>query len=132
MSANPGVFNARGAPAILGLSVLALASLRAVAADAQSIPLPDPTRWDYVSVDAQSHRLYVAHRERVDVIDTQGGKPVLQLAPTPGVHGAAVAPDLGKVFTSNGGEDAVGVFDAASGKALGKIKAGHGPDAIVY
>jgi YVTN family beta-propeller protein len=132
MSANPGVFNARGAPAILGLSVLALASLRAVAADAQSIPLPDPTRWDYVSVDAQSHRLYVAHRERVDVIDTQGGKPVLQLSPTPGVHGAAAAPDLGKVFTSNGGDDSVGVFDAASGKAIGKVKAGHGPDAIVY
>jgi len=125
MSANPGVFNARGAPAILGLSVLALASLRAVAADAQSIPLPDPTRWDYVSVDAQSHRLYVAHRERVDVIDTQGGKPVLQLSPTPGVHGAAAAPDLGKVFTSNGGDDSVGVFDAASGKAIGKVKAGQ-------
>lgn len=130
MSTIHGVRVLRAAAAALALSVLV--PLRAVAADVVTIPLPDPVRWDYVSVDAQAHRLYVAHRERVDVIDTRSGKLLLQLTPTPGVHGAAAAADVGRVFTSNGAEDAVGVFDAASGRPAGKVKAGRGPDAIVY
>ncbi len=97
-----------------------------------TIALPDPVRWDYVSVDAAAHRLYVAHRERVDVIDTRDNKPVLQLAPTPGVHGAAAAPDLNRVFTSNGTDGTVGVFDASTGQLLQTLKAGKKPDAIVY
>ena len=97
-----------------------------------TIALPDPVRWDYVTVDPAAHRLYVAHRERVDVIDTRDGKSILQLAPTPGVHGAAGAPELNRVFTSNGADGTVGVFDATSGKFLQTVKAGKNPDAIVY
>lgn len=97
-----------------------------------TIALPDPVRWDYVSVDPAAHRLYVAHRERVDVIDTRDNTAMLQLAPTPGVHGAAAASDLDRVFTSNGADGTVGVFDAISGKLLQTVKAGQNPDAIVY
>ena len=118
--------------AVAGLIALhagaAVAAPRVVA----TIPLPDPVRWDYVSVDAAAHRLYVAHRERVDVIDTRDSKLLLQLAPTPGVHGAAAASDLNRVFTSNGADGTVGVFDATSGKLLRTLKAGKNPDAIVY
>ena len=96
------------------------------------IALPDPVRWDYVSVDPAAHRLYVAHRERVDVFDTRDNRSVLQLAPAPGVHGAAAASDLGRVFTSNGADGTVGVFDATSGELLRTVKAGKNPDAIVY
>jgi DNA-binding beta-propeller fold protein YncE len=97
-----------------------------------TIALPGPVRWDYVSVDAAAHRLYVAHRERVDVIDTRDNKPILQLAPTPGVHGAAAASDLNRVFTSNGAEGTVSVFDATTGKLLRTVDAGKNPDSIVY
>ncbi len=97
-----------------------------------TIPLADPVRWDYVLVEPQAHRLYVAHRERVDVIDTRSKRLVLQLAPTPGVHGAAPAPDLDRIFTSNGADDTVGVFEAATGKQVETVKVGQGPDAIVY
>ena len=118
-------------------SIAALMALHWVAAGAapqivSTIPLTDPVRWDYVSVDPATDRLYVAHRERVDVIDARTGKPLLQLAPTPGVHGAAVAPDLGRVFTSNGADGTVGVFDASTGKLLRTVEAGQNPDAIVY
>lgn len=99
---------------------------------AQAIPVPGPTRWDYASVDAQSHRLYVGHMDRVEVIDTRTHKPVLQLSPTPGVHGAAAADDLNRVFTSNGAADLMGVFDLADGHRLGAVKVGAKPDAIVY
>ncbi len=97
-----------------------------------SISLPDPVRWDYVSVDPGAHRLYVAHRERVDVIDTATRTAVLRLEPTPGVHGAAAAAELNRVFTSNGADGTVGVFDATTGKLLRTVGAGKDPDAIVY
>jgi len=125
-------------PRHAALSAIAwLAAMHGATAVAQpqvvaTIALPDPVRWDYVSVDAVAHRLYVAHRERVDVIDTQDNKPVLQLAPAPGVHGAAAASDLNRVFTSNGADGTVGVFDATTGKLLQTLKAGKNPDAIVY
>lgn len=96
------------------------------------IPLPGPTRWDYASVDPQAHRLYVGHMDRVEVIDTRSHKPVLQLAATPGVHGAAAADELNRVFTSDGAANAMGVFDSSSGKRLGDVKVGARPDAIVY
>jgi len=118
-------------------SILAGTSLLASTAIAapqvvSSTPLGDPTRWDYVSVDPAANRLYVAHRERVDVVDTRDGRTLLRLAPAPGVHGAAAAPDLGRVFTSDGADGTVGVFDAASGRLLQALKAGKNPDAIVY
>lgn len=121
----------------LGYAVLMLVAMHGASATAEprvvaTIALSDPVRWDYVSVDAAAHRLYVAHRTRVDVIDTRQNKLVLQLAPTPGVHGAAAAADLNRIFTSNGEDGTVGVFDATSGKLLQTVKAGKDPDAIVY
>ena len=120
-----------GAAVTLLIAMQGVSAVAATGVDA-TIALPDPVRWDYVSVDAAAHRLYVAHRERVDVIDTRDNKPVLQLAPTPGVHGAAAASGLNRVFTSNGADGTVGVFDATTGKLLQTVKAGKNPDAIVY
>ena len=122
---------------VIGYAVVLLIAAHGASAIAApqvvaTIALPDPVRWDYVSVDPAGHRLYVAHRERVDVIDTRDNKPMLQLAPTPGVHGAAAASDLNRVFTSNGADGTVSVFDATSGKLLQTVKAGKNPDAIVY
>lgn len=123
-------------PMVLPIVALVTASFSVIAHAAPrvvgTIALADPVRWDYVTVDPQAHRLYVGHRERVDVIDTRTQKLVLQLSPTPGVHGAAPATDLGKVFTSNGAENAMGVFDASSGKPTRTVAVGQGPDAIVY
>ena len=133
----PISFPSRQPARVAGVAIAALVALQGASAVAApqvvaTIALPDPVRWDYVSVDPAAHRLYVAHRERVDVIDTRDNKLVLQLAPTPGVHGAAAASDLNRVFTSNGVDGAVGVFDATTGKPLQTIKAGKNPDAIVY
>lgn len=129
-------FLCQARPAARGASTLLTAMLSACAMAAPqvatTIALADPVRWDYVSVDPIAHRLYVAHRERVDIIDTRDNKPLLQLAPTPGVHGAAVASDLNRVFTSNGADGTVGVFDATTGKLLQTLQAGKNPDAIVY
>jgi YVTN family beta-propeller protein len=88
--------------------------------------------WDYLTVDPDARRLYVSRSNRVVVIDLDKEAVVGELADTPGVHGIAVVPALGKGFTSNGSDSSVTVFDLKSLKATGKIKARGVPDAILY
>ncbi len=121
------------------LAGLLLAAISAGAiADAPNYKLVDTikiagaTKWDYLYVDSAAHRLYVTHGTQTEVIDTQSDKLVGTLADTQGVHGVAVATDLGKIFTSNGLTNTVGVFDLANLKPAGTVKVGSKPDAIVY
>ncbi len=88
--------------------------------------------WDYLTVDSDARRLYVSRSNRVIVIDLDKESVVGELADTPGVHGIAIVPELGKGFTSNGGDSSVTVFDLKTLKATGKIKASGVPDAILY
>src|SRR6202044_3966578 len=68
-------------------------------------------RWDYVYVDSANHRLYVSHGTQTDVVDTSTDKVIGTIPDTNGVHGIAVASDLGRGFTSDGGDNDVTVFD---------------------
>ena len=88
--------------------------------------------WDYLTVDPEARRLYVSRGNRVVVLDLDKEAVVGELADTPGVHGIAVVPELGKGFTSNGSDSSVTVFDLKTLKATGKIKARGTPDAILY
>ena len=88
--------------------------------------------WDYLKVDSAARRLYISRATKVVVVDADSGKLVGEIADTPGVHGVALVPDIGKGFTSNGREDTVSVFDLQSLKTLNKIKVGNRPDAIWY
>src|SRR5579863_10200558 len=89
-------------------------------------------RWDYSYVDTANHRLYVSHGTQTEVIDTATDKLVGTIPDTQGVHGIAIADDLGKGFTSNGTTNNVTVFDLATLKVTGKINTGQNPDSIVY
>src|SRR6266700_3727055 len=89
-------------------------------------------RWDYVYVDSANHRLYVSHATQTEVIDTTTDKLIATIPDTKGVHGIAVANDLGKGFTSNGQGNDVTVFDLKTSKATGNVKTGANPDAIIY
>ena len=80
-----------------------------------------PTRW-----------LHVSRGNRVVVLDLDKETVVGELAGTPGIHGIAVVPELGKGFTSNGSDSSVTVFDLKTLKATGKIKASGVPDALLY
>src|SRR5882724_9668999 len=85
-------------------------------------------RWDYAFVDAANHRLYVSHATQTEVIDTATDKLVGTIPDTKGVHGIAVANDLGRGFTSDGGDNDVTVFDLKTLKVLSKVKTGQNPD----
>src|SRR5437667_5660100 len=89
-------------------------------------------RWDYALVDSANHRLYVSHGTQTEVIDTSSDKLVGTIAGTNGVHGIAIANDLGRGFTSDGTDNDVTVFDLKTLKVLSKVKTGQNPDAIIY
>lgn len=89
-------------------------------------------RWDYITLDSVQHRLYVSHSTATEVLDTGANALLGTIQETPGVHGIAIAPSLGVGFISDGGIDAVTVFDLASLKTVAKIKVGQNPDAILF
>jgi DNA-binding beta-propeller fold protein YncE len=88
--------------------------------------------WDYLAMDSSARRLYISRATHVMVIDADSGKPVGDIPDTPGVHGIALAPELGRGFISNGREGTVTIFDLKTLKAITKVKAGENPDAILY
>ncbi|MBI3400697.1 MAG: YncE family protein [Acidobacteria bacterium] len=88
--------------------------------------------WDYLSIDAPAHRLYVAHATKVVVIDTQAGKVVGEVPDTPGVHGFEAVPVLGRGFSSNGRENKVSIVDLKTLKLIQKVDTGENPDGILY
>jgi DNA-binding beta-propeller fold protein YncE/mono/diheme cytochrome c family protein len=89
--------------------------------------------WDYLTFDPAGKRLFISRGTHVMVVDPYKGSVVGDIPDTPGVHGIALAQDLGKGFTSNGRENSVTVFDLKTLKQTDKIKIdGENPDAILY
>jgi DNA-binding beta-propeller fold protein YncE len=95
-------------------------------------PLSGDSGWDYVTTDPAMHRVFVAHGDRITVIDSATHKEIGTI-PANGAHGVALAPDLKRGFSSNGRGNDVTVFDYESLKPLASWKAtGDNPDAILY
>lgn len=88
--------------------------------------------WDYPSVDPGAHLLYLSRATHVAIADTRTGKIVGDITDTPGVHGIALAQDLGRGFISAGKTNQVKVFDLNTRQVLASIEVGSKPDAIVY
>ena len=125
----------RKAMAVLALAGLAAASparAQELYKFSKEIQVGGEGGWDYLSIDAAAHRLYVSHATHVVVVDTQAGKVVGDIPDTPGVHGVAIAADLGKGFSSNGRENKASMFDLKTLKLIQKIDTGENPDAILY
>jgi len=120
----------------LSLAVLLLTTF-SVAADPgfhviKSYKLGGDGGWDYLKLDSSSRRLYISRATHVIVIDADSGKAVGDIPDTPGVHGIALAPELGRGFVSNGREGTVTIFDIETLKLIAKVKVGDNPDAILY
>jgi DNA-binding beta-propeller fold protein YncE len=88
--------------------------------------------WDYLTADSAARRLYISRATHVIVLDLDSGKTVGDIPDTPGVHGIALAPELGRGFVSNGREGTVSIFDLKTLATSSKVKVGENPDAILY
>jgi DNA-binding beta-propeller fold protein YncE len=99
----------------------------------KTIPIGGAGKWDYCVVDAVARRVYVSHGTHVVVLDADSNAVVGDIPDTPGVHGIALAPDLGRGFISNGKANTVTIFDLKTLKPIGAVKSGGvNPDAIFY
>ncbi len=89
--------------------------------------------WDYLTVDAAVRRLYVTRGSRVMVFDADTLAAVGEIPNTAGVHGVALAPELGRGYASNGKASTVTIFDLKTLKPIEDVKTtGENPDAILY
>lgn len=99
---------------------------------AKSIPIPGDTGWDYLAVDSANRRVYVSRGTHVVVLDADSQAVVGDVPDTQGVHGIAIAADLGRGFVSNGRANTVTIFDIKTLKTIATVNVGTNPDAIIY
>ena len=88
--------------------------------------------WDYLLADPTMHVLYVTHGTRVEVVDTGTGKTVGAITDLKGTHGIALDADGKYGYISDGGANAVVVFDRKTYAKVNTIAAGTNPDGIVF
>src|SRR5262249_30246880 len=76
---------------------------------------------------------FVPRSSRLTVVDLEHGRRLGDVPGTRGVRGVALAPALGRGFTSNGGTNTVTIFQLRSLKAFSEHPAtGANPGAIFY
>src|SRR5437763_2669854 len=116
--------------------IFSAAIISARAADAyrfiKQIPISGRGGWDCLSIDAKARRLYVTHSDTIAVIDLNNDAVAGEIAGTAGVHAFAIAPELGRGFSSNGRENKVSIVDLKTNATLKKVETGEVPDAILY
>ena len=133
---SPNLKSATPAVLVTVLSALLLAAPalgRPLYQLAGSLGLPGEEGWDYLTFEQGGSRLFISHGTHVEVVDVDRMKRVGEIADTPGVHGVALAPDLGRGYVSAGAASTIVVFDLKTLARLKEIKStGENPDAILY
>ncbi len=101
------------------------------------VPLPAhraPGGFDHAAVHGPRRELYVAHtaNDALDIIDCKTGKYLRSVPHLSAVAGALVSEEHDLVFTSNRGENTVGIFAAGHEDALTKVAVGVKPNGLAY
>lgn len=116
-----------------GLASGALAQPAPAYTVTKSVPLGAPDKWDYVVFDPGSHRVYVAHADRVTVIDGRDGKPLGQIEGMPGgTHGIGISAATGQGYTDDGEAGTAVAFDLKTLKVKKRIQAEKDADGIAF
>lgn len=96
-------------------------------------PVPVYSGFDYVTVDAERRRVYAAHTgsRSLMIVDADSGKVLGQVRVGP-MHGVAVDPASGYVYTGDGESNSVSEVDPVAMKVLRTAEVGGTVDAIAY
>jgi hypothetical protein len=86
---------------------------------------------DYVTLDAQNHRLYIPRSTHTMVIDADSGKTLADIPGQKHNHGVALVPGAGRGFISDG-SGAIVIFDLKTNAVLGTLAARPDADGIIY
>ena len=117
---------------VFTISVVASAPAQTGYSVIKKISIAGTGGFDYLTVDEGARRLYVSHGMQVEVLDIDSLTLVGTVPKTPGVHGIAIAPELGRGFVSDGQSSTVTIFDLKTLKAIAEVPTGQKPDAIIY
>src|SRR3954469_11079541 len=90
--------------------------------------------FDHAAVHAASGHVYVAHtaNDAVDVFDPLAAKYLFSVPGLAAVAGALVSDESQLVFTSNRGENTIGVFGPGLAPTVTKIGVGLRPNGLAY
>lgn len=90
--------------------------------------------FDHAAIHRASARLYVAHtaNDALDVIDCATEQYLHSIPNLSGVAGALVSDERSLVFTSNRGDNTVGIFSPDNEKNLAKVAVGIRPNGLAY
>jgi len=93
-----------------------------------------PGGFDHAAIHRASARLYVAHtiNDALDVIDCADDRYLHSIPNLTGVAGALVSDERNLVFTSNRGENTVGIFSPDDEAGLVKVGVGVRPNGLSY
>lgn len=97
----------------------------------RSVRLGAPDRWDYVVYDSPSHRVYVAHGDRITVVDGHSGRIIGQVMGMPGgTHGIAISHAAGLGYTDDGRAGEAVAFSLKTLKVVKHLQAAPDSDAV--
>jgi len=102
--------------------------------DTLDLPGPKGQRFDYLTIDDEDHWLLSAHLGPgiLYVIDTRTDKLVRAIPGVPGITGLEYVPGLRKVYTSDWGEEKIGVVDLHSMTVTKRLPTAAKPNGSVY
>jgi DNA-binding beta-propeller fold protein YncE len=98
------------------------------------LPGPKGQRFDYLTIDPDDHYLLSAHLGPglLYVIDVRTSSLVKAISGVPGITGVEYVPGVRKVYTSNWGEQRIGVIDLAQMKVVKRLPTGDKPNGSVF
>ena len=98
------------------------------------LPGPGGKRFDYLAIDTDDHYLFSAHLAagQTYVIDLRTNQVVATVVDTPGVEGIEYVAELKKFYTSNAGDNTIGVVDLRQMKVIKKLRTEKKPDGSAY
>lgn len=119
--------------AVMSIATISLAAdVAAPLAVTSTIHIGGPGRWDYLSVDPETHNLYVTRSTHEQVIDPAAGKVIADIPGGEGLHGTAIVPSAGRAFVTDGKAAKLLVVDLKTYKMLGSIDAAEDADGAIY
>jgi DNA-binding beta-propeller fold protein YncE len=94
----------------------------------------NPGGFDHADVHPATGRVFIAHtvNDALDIIDGANDRFLRSIENLKGVAGALVAPGANLVFTSNRGENTVGIFSFDDEAALVKVPVGASPNGLAH
>jgi DNA-binding beta-propeller fold protein YncE len=95
------------------------------------VPAKGDQFWDHATLQPEQHRLFVAHHDRLVVIDLLSRAEVGSI-PGQDLRKAVIVPDLNRGFVTDGDAGNVIFFDLKTLESKGTIKTDPDADAICY